>query len=90
MAGRTGGKQERVRYNLDINFSVEAEKDAIVQRLKSVRALISGGEGAKSVDNFGLMSVILGKNPPQASSPGIRRENTQSFMRNEGKYSTVF
>lgn len=87
-------RRKRVRYDLDIQFSVEAEKDAFVKRLKAVRALISGGEGVRAVDNFGLMSAmfdIVEATIPQqgTSSTGDRRESSssqiQSFMRNSGK-----
>lgn len=83
MSGR-----KRVRYTLDIHFSGNAEKEAFVRRLKSVRALLSGSESVGSIDNFGLMSamfdIVEGVVPP-SSNAGSERQTTQSFMRNSGK-----
>ena len=43
------GRRKRVRYTLDIHFSFEAEKDAFLKRLGSVRALLSGGESVAAM-----------------------------------------
>lgn len=91
MSGGRSGK--RVRYTLDIHFSVEAEKDAFKRRLSSVRALLSGGESVASIDNYGLMSamfdIVEGTVSP-TSSAGNSRQITRSFMRNSGKPLCVY
>ena len=48
-----------MRYTMDIHFGVEAEKDAFVRRLSSVRTLLSGDGSMASIDNFGLMSAMF-------------------------------
>lgn len=86
-------KRKRVRYTLDIHFSVEAEKDAFIRRLSSVRTLLSSVESQASIDNFGLLSamfdIVEGAIPP-APSAGNERQTTQSFMRNSGRSSLQF
>lgn len=81
-----------MRYTLDIHFGVEAEKDAFVRRLSSVRATLSGDESVAAIDNFGLMAamfdIVEGVVPP-APSAGNERQTTQSFMRNSGKCRTL-
>lgn len=81
-------RKKRVRYTLDVHFSVEAEKDAFVRRLGAVRKLLSGDESMLSIDNYGLMSamfdIVEGIVSPDPSA-GNERQNTQSFMRNCGK-----
>ena len=76
-----------MRYTLDIHFSVEAEKDAFLRRLSSVRELLSGGEGLAAIDNYGLMSAmfdIVEGMEHSTSTPGNSRQVT-SFMRSNGK-----
>ena len=48
-----------MRYTLDIHFSVEAEKDVFLKRLRCVRALLSGEESVAAIDNFGLLSAMF-------------------------------
>ena len=80
-------RRKRVRYTLDVHFDVEAEKDAFLRRLSGVKAQLSGDGSQGSIDNHGLLSAMMdiveGASPP-ASSPGNRRQTTQSFMRDSG------
>ncbi len=83
-------RRKRVRYTLDIHFSVEAEKDAFVKRLNSVREILSEGEGLASIDNLGLMSsmfdLVEGQGQGEVPSAGNERQQyVQSFMRDSGK-----
>ena len=77
-----------MRYTLDVHFGVEAEKDAFIRRLNSVRTLLSGDESMASIDNFGLLSamfdIVEGVVPPPPMA-GNERQTTMSFMRNSGK-----
>ena len=77
-----------MRYTMDIHFGVEAEKDAFVRRLSSVRTLLSGDGSMASIDNFGLMSamfdIVEGVVPPSPVAAN-ERQTTLSFMRNSGK-----
>ena len=81
-------RRKRVRYTFDIHFSAEAEKDAFVRRLSSVRALLSGREGISTMDNLGMMSAMFdmveGVVPP-APSAGNERQTTLSFLRSSGE-----
>ena len=83
-------RRKRVRHTFDIHFSAEAEKDAFVRRLSSVRALLSGREGISTMDNLGMMSAMFdmveGVVPPApAPSAGNERQTTMSFLRSSGE-----
>lgn len=86
-------RRKRIRYTLDVHFGTDAEKDAFVRRLSSVRALLSGEESMAAIDNFGLMSamfdIVEGTVPPTPSA-GISRQTTQSFLRSSGKSDCSF
>ena len=70
------------------HFGTEAEREAFIRRLGSIRALLSGGEGTVGIDNFGLMSAmfdIVEGVVPTASAGNERQNVYQSFLRDSGK-----
>ena len=86
-------RRKRVRYTFDIHFSAEAEKDAFIKRLSSVRTLLSMGESNAAMDNFGMMSAMFDLVEgfvPSAPSAGNERQTTRSFMRSNGKLNYGF
>ena len=77
--------RKRVRYTFDVHFGNLEEKEAFLQRLQSVRQLLTPA-GSPSLDNCSLFNALCDavEGTPQPSDPSAE-PSTKSFMRNSGK-----
>ena len=81
--------RKHVRYNFDVTFGTQEEKDAFLDRLKTVRQLLTPPD-CPTVDNnrlFKAMFDAVKENHQQEPSIGsnVNERSTKSFLHNNGK-----
>lgn len=87
--------RKRVRYNFDVTFGSQEEKDAFLDRLKSVRQLLTPPD-CPTVDNNRLFKAMFDaveenhQQDPSASGVTDHEQSTKSFLRNNGELHMLY
>ena len=84
---KMASSRKRVRYNFDITFGTQEEKDAFMDRLRKVRQLLTPPE-CPTIDNnklfCALFDAVEGVHQQDPSNITVE-DSTKSFQRDGGK-----